>query len=104
MLYEQLNSLKEGQHFNISVIDWKAHPCINIAEIEALYAKKEAKAAEAARKQEETEAAQKSAEAEEQQTAADGSNWDTSGLNENWGADADSMKTYCCPSCGAELN
>jgi len=33
-LYEQLNSLKEGQHFNISVIDWKAHPCINIAEIE----------------------------------------------------------------------
>lgn len=30
----------------------------NIAEIEALYAKKEAKAAEAARKQEETEAAQ----------------------------------------------
>ncbi len=38
----------------------------NIAEIEALYAKKEAKAAEAARKQEETEAAQKSAEAEEQ--------------------------------------
>ena len=75
----------------------------NIAEIEALYAKKEAKAAEAARKQEETEAAQKSAEAKEQQTAADGSNWDTSGLNENWGADADSMKAYCCPSCGAEL-
>ena len=75
----------------------------NIAEIEALYAKKEAKAAEAARKQEETEAAQKSAEAKEQQTAADGSNWDTSGLSENWGADADSMKTYCCPSCGAEL-
>ena len=75
----------------------------NIAEIEALYAKKEAKAAEAARKQEETEAAQKSAEAKERQTAADGSNWDTSGLSENWGADADSMKTYCCPSCGAEL-
>lgn len=74
----------------------------NIAEIEAL-TRKEAKAAEAARKQEETEAAQKSAEAKEQQTAADGSNWDTSGLSENWGADADSMKTYCCPSCGAEL-
>ena len=75
----------------------------NIAEIEALYAKKEAKAAEAARKQEETEAAQKSAEAKEQQTAAGSSNWDTSGLSENWGADADSMKAYCCPSCGAEL-
>ena len=75
----------------------------NIAEIEALYAKKEAKAAEAARKQEETEAAQKSAEAEEQKAATDGSDWDSSGLSEDWGADAADMKAYCCPSCGAEL-
>ena len=75
----------------------------DIAEIEAFYAEKEAKAAEAAQKQEETEAAQKSAEAEEQQTAADGSDWDTSGLSEDWGADAGSIKAYCCPSCGAEL-
>ena len=57
----------------------------DIAEIEALYAEKEAKAAEAAQKQGETEAAQKSAEAEEQQTAADGSDWDASGLSEDWG-------------------
>ena len=75
----------------------------DIAEIEALYAEKEAKAAEAAQKQEETEAAQKSAEAEDQQTAADGSDWDASGLSEDWGADAADMKAYCCPSCGAEL-
>ena len=75
----------------------------DIAEIEAFYAEKEAKAAEAAQKQEETEAAQKSAEAEEQQTAADGSDWDASGLSDDWGADAVDMKAYCCPSCGAEL-
>ena len=66
----------------------------DIAKIEAFYAEKEAKAAEAA---------QKSAEAEEQQTAADGSDWDASGLSEDWGADAVGMKAYCCPSCGAEL-
>ena len=75
----------------------------DIAEIEALYAEKEAKAAEAAQKQGETEAAQKTAEVEEQQTAADGSDWDSSGLSEDWGADAADMKAYCCPSCGAEL-
>ena len=75
----------------------------DIAEIEAFYAEKEAKAAEAAQKREETEAAQKSAEAEEQQTAADGSDWDTSGLNEDWGTDADKMRVYSCPSCGAEI-
>ena len=59
----------------------------DIAEIEAFYAEKEAKAAEAAQKREETEAAQKTAEAEEQQTATDGSDWDSSGLSEDWGAD-----------------
>ena len=75
----------------------------DIAEIEAFYAEKEAKAAEAAQKQEETEAAQKPAEAEEQKAAADGSDWDSSGLSEDWGADAADMKAYCCPSCGAEL-
>ena len=77
--------------------------CFDIAEIEAFYAEKEAKAAEVAQKREETEAAQKSAEAEEQQTAADGSDWDASGLSEDWGVDAVGMKAYCCPSCGAEL-
>ena len=75
----------------------------DVAEIEALYAEKETKAAEAAQKQEETEAAQKSAGAEEQKAAANGSDWDASGLSEDWGADAGSIKAYCCPSCGAEL-
>ena len=64
----------------------------NTAEIEALYGEKEANAAEAA---------QNAAEAEE--ATADGSDWDTSGLSEDWGADAGSIKAYCCPSCGAEL-
>ena len=64
----------------------------NTAEIEALYGEKEANAAEAA---------QNAAEAE--QAIADGSDWDTSGLSEDWGADAGSIKAYCCPSCGAEL-
>ena len=75
----------------------------DIAEIEAFYAEKEAKAAEAAQKQEKTEAAQNTAEAEEKKSAADGSDWDASGLSEDWGADAGSIKAYCCPSCGAEL-
>ena len=75
----------------------------DVAEIEALYAEKERKAAEAAQKQEETEAAQKTAEAKDQPAAAGGSDWDTSGLNEDWGTDADDMKAYSCPSCGAEL-
>ncbi len=57
----------------------------NTAEIEALYGKKEANAAEA------------------EEATADGSDWDTSGLSEDWGADAGSIKAYCCPSCGAEL-
>ena len=64
----------------------------NTAEIEALYGEKEANA---------VEAAQNAAEAEE--ATADGSDWDTSGLSEDWGADAGSIKAYCCPSCGAEL-
>ena len=64
----------------------------NTAEIEALYGEKEANA---------VEAAQNAAEAE--QAIADGSDWDTSGLSEDWGADAGSIKAYCCPSCGAEL-
>ena len=29
--------------------------------------------------------------------------WDTSSLSSDWGAEADGMKAYSCPSCGAEL-
>ncbi len=54
----------------------------DVAEIEALYADKERAAAEAAKEKEE---------------------WDESSLSEDWGQDGDKLKTYSCPSCGAEL-
>ncbi len=65
----------------------------DVAEIEAMYAEKEQAAAEAYQKAEEKTAAQQS---------GDGG-WDMSGLSSDWGADAEGMKSYTCPSCGAEL-
>ena len=62
----------------------------DVAEIEALYQKKEEQAVEAHEKAQ--------AKAEE-----GGDSWDTSGLSDEWGADAAGMKAYSCPSCGAEL-
>ena len=62
----------------------------DVAEIEALYASKEEQAVQA----------QREAEAKEEQA---GSDWDFSGLNSDWGADAEKMKSYICPSCGAQL-
>ena len=70
----------------------------DVAEIEALYADKEAKAVEAA-KQADAKAEQNRKKMADME--ADG--WDTSGLNSDWGKDADGMKAYSCPSCGAEL-
>lgn len=63
-----------------------------VAEIEALYKEKEAKAAEA------FETADTAA-----QSGDDSSAWDTASMSSDWGADASGMKTYSCPSCGAEL-
>ena len=57
----------------------------DVAAIEALYAEKEEQAAQA------------------QQAAEGATEWDLSGLTSDWGADADGMKSYVCPSCGAEL-
>lgn len=57
-----------------------------VAEIEQLYAQKDAQAAEAF--------------AEPQQQEAE---WDTSSLSDDWGEDAENMRSYNCPSCGAEL-
>ncbi len=57
-----------------------------VAQIEALYAEQNAQAAAA------------TAEA-----PAETAGWDTSGLTETWGTDNGEMKSYCCPSCGAEL-
>jgi len=59
-----------------------------VAEIEALYAEKDEKAADAHNAAE---------------TKAEESGWDTSELTEDWGTDSDGMKTFSCPSCGAEL-
>lgn len=73
-----------------------------VAEIEAMYAEKEEEAAqakeEADKKREESQA-----KAEEQQTQAETEGWNLSGLNDDWGADAEGMRAYNCPSCGAEL-
>ena len=68
----------------------------DVAEIEALYAEKEEKAA-AAQHAEEEKAAEK------QEASADGGDWDTSGFSEDWGEEGERMKAYSCPSCGAEL-
>ena len=67
----------------------------DVAEIEALYAKDDEKAEEAFVQAE--EAAQ--AQAEE----AESNEWDDSGIEDDWGKDADGMRAYNCPSCGAEL-
>ena len=67
-----------------------------VAEIEALYAEKEKKAAEAQQATEEGGAGQGA-------PAADGGAWDTSDFCEDWGAEGDGMRAYGCPSCGAEL-
>ena len=59
-----------------------------VAEIEKLYAEKDAQAAGAFRQAEE-------------QAAADGE-W-TAASGSDWGADAEKLRVYSCPSCGAEL-
>ena len=40
---------------------------------------------------------------EEQLQQAAEAGWDTSGMSDDWGADAEGMKVYNCPSCGAQL-
>ena len=70
----------------------------DVAQIEALYADKEAAAAAA------SEAAEAKAESDRQKVAEmEAQGWDTSDLTSDWGAEADGMKAYSCPSCGAEL-
>ena len=63
----------------------------DVAEIEALYAEKEARAAAAGQSDEGRPA------------PSTGGEWDTSGLSEDWGDEGGSMRAYSCPSCGAEL-
>ena len=85
-----------------------------VAEIEALYAQQNENAAQAqAQAQAQAEAqyqseaeAQAEAEAEAQQDPVEiltADDWDMSGMSMDWGQDAEGMRTYSCPSCGAEL-
>ena len=86
----------------------------DVAEIEALYARKEAEAAaakqaadakaEAAKQAADAKAeAAQAAKAEAAEAAAASGGWDTSDLSRDWGAEADGLRVYSCPSCGAEL-
>ena len=70
-----------------------------VAEIEALYAKKEEQASDAFQK-EEAKKEEAAARHEKEQTEA--GEWGYSG-DADWGADAEGMKAYSCPSCAAEL-
>ena len=80
----------------------------DVAEIEALYARKEAEAA-AAKQEAEAAAAKQAADAKAEAAqaakdeAAEAGGWDTSDLSRDWGAEADGLRVYSCPSCGAEL-
>ena len=84
----------------------------DVAEIEALYAREEAEAA-AAKQEAEAAAAKQAADAkaeaaqaakdEAAEAAAASGGWDTSDLSRDWGAEADGLRVYSCPSCGAEL-
>ena len=67
----------------------------DVAQIEALYAEKEGKAAAAQQSAEEKAAAEKK--------TAEGSECDMSDLSTDWGAEGEGMKAYNCPSCGAQL-
>ena len=75
----------------------------DVAEIEALYARKEAKAAAAKQAADAKAEAAQAAKAEAAEAAAASGGWDTSDLSRDWGAEADGLRVYSCPSCGAEL-
>ena len=75
----------------------------DVAEIEALYARKEAEAAAAKQAADAKAEAAQAATAEAAEAAAASGGWDTSALSRDWGAEADGLRVYSCPSCGAEL-
>ena len=75
----------------------------DVAEIEALYARKEAEAAAAKQAADAKAEAAQAAKAEAVEAAAASGGWDTSDLRRDWGAEADGLRVYSCPSCGAEL-
>lgn len=75
----------------------------DVAEIEALYARKEAEAAAAKQEADAKAEAAQAAKDEAAEAAAASGGWDTSDLSRDWGAEADGLRVYSCPSCGAEL-
>ena len=75
----------------------------DVAEIEALYARKEAEAAAAKQASDAKAEAAQAAKDEAAEAAAASGGWDTSDLSRDWGAEADGLRVYSCPSCGAEL-
>lgn len=75
----------------------------DVAEIEALYARKEAEAAAAKHAADAKAEAAQAAKAEAAEAAAASGGWDTSDLSRDWGAEADGLRVYSCPSCSAEL-
>lgn len=75
----------------------------DVAEIEALYARKEAEAAAAKQAADAKAEVAQAAKAEAAEAAAASGGWDTSDLSRDWGAEADGLRVYSCPSCGAEL-
>lgn len=75
----------------------------DVADIEALYAHKEAEAAAAKQAADAKAEAAAAAEAEAAAQSGNVGGWDTSGLSNDWGAEADGLRVYSCPSCGAEL-
>ena len=75
----------------------------DVAEIETLYARKEAEATAAKQAADAKAEAAQAAKAEAAEAAAASGGWDTSDLSRDWGAEADGLRVYSCPSCGAEL-
>lgn len=75
----------------------------DVTEIETLYARKEAEAAAAKQAADAKAEAAQAAKAEAAEAAAASGGWDTSDLSRDWGAEADGLRVYSCPSCGAEL-
>ena len=66
-----------------------------VEQIEALYLQKNEKAEAAFEKEH--------GAAEKQDTKQNPEEWDESFLSDDWGREADGLRTYSCPSCGAEL-
>ena len=72
----------------------------DVAEIEALYAKKEAAAAEALEK-ESAEAPAEQAVTEADQADSGDDVPEAGDFSTDWGEDTSKMRSYLCPSCGA---